>query len=203
MTVNLDTTMARPTGMGAVTSATAPSRERRHRLDGLGYRLLLAGTRSRSLFSDRGATVEIDIQLSGVGPLHEGTRSASRAPFPSSTGMPNVENFVQVQDTNTSGLLDVGRTVLDRDVPDERAASHHERSLSVAEPFLSEIRIMCFEFAPKGWALCNGQLLPINQNQALFSLLGTTFGGDGRVNFALPDLRGSTPIHVGSRAHPR
>ena len=53
-------------------------------------------------------------------------------------------------------------------------------------------------FAPKGWALCNGQLLPINQNQALFSLLGTTFGGDGRVNFALPDLRGRTPIHVGS-----
>lgn len=56
---------------------------------------------------------------------------------------------------------------------------------------------MSFQFAPKGWALCNGQLLPINQNQALFSLLGTTFGGDGRVNFALPDLRGRTPIHVG------
>jgi microcystin-dependent protein len=68
----------------------------------------------------------------------------------------------------------------------------------VAEPFLSEIRLMSFEFAPKGWALCNGQLLPINQNQALFSLLGTTFGGDGRVNFALPDLRARTPIHVGS-----
>lgn len=68
----------------------------------------------------------------------------------------------------------------------------------MAEPFLSEIRIMSFGFAPKGWALCNGQLLPINQNQALFSLLGTTFGGDGRVNFALPDLRGNTPIHVGS-----
>jgi microcystin-dependent protein len=67
----------------------------------------------------------------------------------------------------------------------------------VAEPFLSEIRIMSFEFAPKGWALCNGQLLPINQNQALFSLLGTTFGGDGRVNFALPDYRGRTPMHVG------
>lgn len=68
----------------------------------------------------------------------------------------------------------------------------------MSEPFLSEIRLMSFEFAPKGWALCNGQLLPINQNQALFSLLGTTFGGDGRVNFALPDLRGRTPIHVGS-----
>ena len=68
----------------------------------------------------------------------------------------------------------------------------------MAEPFLSEIRIMSFVFAPKGWALCNGQLLPINQNQALFSLLGTTFGGDGRVNFALPDLRGRVPIHVGS-----
>src|SRR3954466_14185985 len=68
----------------------------------------------------------------------------------------------------------------------------------MAEPFLSEIRIMSFPFAPKGWALCNGQLMPINQNQALFSLLGTTFGGDGRVNFALPDLRGRAPIHVGS-----
>ncbi|HEV3000235.1 MAG TPA: tail fiber protein [Solirubrobacteraceae bacterium] len=68
----------------------------------------------------------------------------------------------------------------------------------MAEPFLSELRIMSFDFAPKGWAMCNGQLMPINQNQALFSLLGTTFGGDGRVNFALPDLRGRTPIHVGS-----
>jgi microcystin-dependent protein len=68
----------------------------------------------------------------------------------------------------------------------------------MAEPFLSEIRIMSFNFPPKGWALCNGQLLPINQNQALFSLLGTTYGGDGRVNFALPDLRGRVPIHEGS-----
>jgi microcystin-dependent protein len=68
----------------------------------------------------------------------------------------------------------------------------------MAEPFLSEIRLMSFVFAPKGWALCNGQFLPINQNQALFSLLGTTFGGDGQVNFALPDFRGRTPIHVGS-----
>ncbi len=67
----------------------------------------------------------------------------------------------------------------------------------MAEPFLSEIRIFSFGFAPKGWALCNGQLLPINQNQALFSLLGTTFGGDGRVNFGLPNLQGMTPIHVG------
>lgn len=68
----------------------------------------------------------------------------------------------------------------------------------MAEPFLSEIRLMSFVFAPRGWALCNGQLLPINQNQALFSLLGTTFGGNGQTDFALPDLRGRTPIHVGS-----
>jgi microcystin-dependent protein len=68
----------------------------------------------------------------------------------------------------------------------------------MAEPFLSEIRIMSFVFAPKGWALCNGQFLPINQNQALFALLGTTFGGNGQTTFALPDLRGKTPIHVGS-----
>jgi microcystin-dependent protein len=58
--------------------------------------------------------------------------------------------------------------------------------------------MMAFNFAPKGWALCNGQLLPINQNQALFSLLGTTFGGDGRTTFGLPDLRGRVPIHMGS-----
>jgi microcystin-dependent protein len=68
----------------------------------------------------------------------------------------------------------------------------------MAEPFLSEIRIMSFGFAPKGWALCNGQLLPINQNQALFSLLGTTYGGDGRVNFALPNLQGNVPVHFGN-----
>src|SRR5260370_10705748 len=68
----------------------------------------------------------------------------------------------------------------------------------MAEPFLSEIRIMSFGFAPQGWALCNGQLLPINQNQALFSLLGTTYGGDGRVNFALPNLQGRAPIHMGN-----
>jgi len=67
----------------------------------------------------------------------------------------------------------------------------------MAEPFLAEVRIFSFVFAPKGWALCNGQLLPINQNQALFSLLGTTYGGDGRVNFALPDLRGRIPVYIG------
>ena len=65
----------------------------------------------------------------------------------------------------------------------------------MAEPFLSEIRIMSFGFAPKGWAQCNGQLLPINQNQALFSLLGTTYGGNGTTVFALPDLRGSIAMH--------
>ena len=68
----------------------------------------------------------------------------------------------------------------------------------MSEPFLSEVKIVSFSFAPKGWALCNGQLMPINQNQALFSLLGTTYGGDGRVNFGLPDLRGRIPIHFGS-----
>ena len=68
----------------------------------------------------------------------------------------------------------------------------------MAEPFLSEIRIMSFGFAPRGWALSNGQLLPINQNQALFSLLGTTYGGDGRTNFALPNLQARVPIHTGN-----
>src|SRR5262245_44740874 len=68
----------------------------------------------------------------------------------------------------------------------------------MAEPFLSEIKIVSFNFAPKGWALCNGQLLPINQNQALFSLLGTTYGGNGQTTFALPDLRGKVPIHTGN-----
>jgi microcystin-dependent protein len=68
----------------------------------------------------------------------------------------------------------------------------------MAEPFIAEIRLMSFNFAPKGWALANGQLLPINQNQALFSLLGTTYGGNGTTNFALPDLRGRTPISFGN-----
>jgi microcystin-dependent protein len=67
----------------------------------------------------------------------------------------------------------------------------------MAEPFLAEIRICSFNFAPRGWALCNGQLLPINQNQALFALLGTTYGGNGTVNFSLPDLRGRVPTHFG------
>jgi microcystin-dependent protein len=68
----------------------------------------------------------------------------------------------------------------------------------MADPFLSEIRIMSFNFAPRGWAFCNGQLLPINQNQALFSLLGTTYGGNGQTTFALPNLQGRVPIHFGS-----
>lgn len=67
----------------------------------------------------------------------------------------------------------------------------------MAEPFLSEIRIMSFNYAPTGWAMCNGQFMPINQNQALFSLLGTTYGGNGQTTFALPDLRGRVPIHMG------
>lgn len=67
----------------------------------------------------------------------------------------------------------------------------------MSEPFLSEIKLVSFNFAPKGWALCNGQLLPINQNQALFALLGTTYGGNGQTNFALPNLRGRVPTHMG------
>ena len=68
----------------------------------------------------------------------------------------------------------------------------------MAEPFLGELRIMSFVFPPKGWALCNGQFLPINQNQALFALLGTTFGGNGQTTFALPNLQGRVPIHMGT-----
>lgn len=67
----------------------------------------------------------------------------------------------------------------------------------MSEPFLAEVRLMGFNFAPRGWGFCDGQILPINQNQSLYSLLGTTYGGDGRTSFALPDLRGRTPIHVG------
>ena len=65
------------------------------------------------------------------------------------------------------------------------------------DPFVAEIRIFPFNFAPKGWAFCNGQLLPISQNTALFSLLGTTYGGDGKSTFALPNLQGNTPMHPG------
>jgi microcystin-dependent protein len=67
----------------------------------------------------------------------------------------------------------------------------------MSEPFLGEIKMVSFAFAPRGWAQCNGQLLPINQNQALFSLLGTTYGGNGQTTFALPDLRSRVPVHVG------
>src|SRR4051794_19562499 len=66
----------------------------------------------------------------------------------------------------------------------------------MSTPFLAEIKIISWNYAPKGWTLCNGQFLPINQNQALFSLLGTTFGGNGQTTFALPDLRGRIPIHM-------
>src|SRR5215475_6129995 len=68
----------------------------------------------------------------------------------------------------------------------------------MSEPFLGEIKIISWDFPPKGWTFCNGQLLPINQNQALFSILGTTYGGDGRVNFGLPNLQGRSPLHVGN-----
>jgi len=68
----------------------------------------------------------------------------------------------------------------------------------MSDPFLSEIKIVSFNFPPKGWALCNGQFLPINQNQALFALLGTTYGGNGQTTFALPNLRGRVPIHMSS-----
>ena len=68
----------------------------------------------------------------------------------------------------------------------------------MAEPFLGEVRIFSFAFAPKGWAQCNGQFLPINQNQALFALFGTTYGGNGQTTFALPNLRDSVPIHRGN-----
>jgi microcystin-dependent protein len=68
----------------------------------------------------------------------------------------------------------------------------------MSEPFLGEVKIISWNFPPKGWAFCNGQLLPINQNQALFSILGTTYGGDGRVTFGLPNLQGRTPMHVGN-----
>ncbi len=68
----------------------------------------------------------------------------------------------------------------------------------MSTPFLSELKMVSFGFAPKGWTMCNGQLLPINQNQALFSLLGTTYGGNGQTTFGLPDLRGRVPMHSGS-----
>src|SRR5436309_9371210 len=67
----------------------------------------------------------------------------------------------------------------------------------MSEPFLGEIKIISWNFPPKGWTFCNGQLLAINQNQALFSILGTTYGGNGQTTFALPDLRGRTPLHFG------
>lgn len=81
-----------------------------------------------------------------------------------------------------------------------RAAAAGPQSVASVQgmpPFLSEIMLVAFDFPPKGWALCDGQLLPINQNQALFALLGTTYGGNGQTNFALPNLRGRVVAHVG------
>jgi microcystin-dependent protein len=79
----------------------------------------------------------------------------------------------------------------------DRSDLEPEESWNMSEPFLAEIRMVGFNFAPRGFASCDGQLLPINQNQALFSLVGTTYGGDGRTTFGLPDLRGRAPVHVG------
>jgi microcystin-dependent protein len=67
----------------------------------------------------------------------------------------------------------------------------------MSQPFMGEVKIIAWNFAPQGWAFCNGQFLPINQNQALFSILGTMYGGNGQTTFALPDLRGRTSIHIG------
>jgi microcystin-dependent protein len=83
-------------------------------------------------------------------------------------------------------------------MPVGSAGPDDEQRPKVATPFLGEIKIVPFNFAPRGWALANGQFLPINQNQALFSLLGTTYGGNGVTTFALPDMRGRTPIHFGT-----
>src|SRR5688572_31624638 len=83
-------------------------------------------------------------------------------------------------------------------VSHSRGFSHRKTRIgreNMADPFVAEIRIFPFNFAPKGWAFCDGQLLPLSQNTALFSLLGTTYGGDGKSTFALPDLRGSVPMH--------
>lgn len=72
----------------------------------------------------------------------------------------------------------------------------------MTDPFIGEVRMMSFNFAPRGWAMCNGQSLPINQNQALFALLGTTYGGNGQTTFNLPDLRARVPMHF-SNTHPQ
>jgi microcystin-dependent protein len=80
------------------------------------------------------------------------------------------------------------------DLNDEK----YQRKLGGLDPFIGEIIMFAGNFAPRGWAFCDGQLLPISQNSALFSILGTTYGGDGRTTFALPDLRGRVPIHAGT-----
>jgi microcystin-dependent protein len=96
-----------------------------------------------------------------------------------------------------TGLL-AGGLLTGRATPATARSGQSVASTEGLEPFLAEIMLVSFNFAPKGWALCNGQFLPINQNQALFALLGTTYGGDGQTTFALPDLRGRIPMHVGN-----
>ena len=99
--------------------------------------------------------------------------------------------FVTIMNANNAGRADQSRIA--RGFPEGTAGG----LIPMAEPFLSEIRLFSFNFPPKGWAFCNGQFLPINQNQALFSLLGTTYGGNGQTTFALPDLRGRCATHKG------
>ena len=130
-----------------------------------------------------------------------------RLHFVAQAKLPIAQDLIQVvieADARTNDAISI--TALDSAAEPARmktrfqVAKRLSGGAAVAEPFLGEIRIFSFNYAPttQGWTQCNGQLLPINQNQALFSLLGTTYGGDGQTNFALPDLRGRVPIMVGS-----
>jgi microcystin-dependent protein len=106
---------------------------------------------------------------------------------------------LRIQQRTTVGFVpNVGQPLFARRNARRIGTPHDEQRPHVATPFLGEIKIVPFSFAPRGWALANGQILPIQQNQALFSLLGTTYGGNGVTTFALPDLRGRTPMHFGT-----
>lgn len=124
------------------------------------------------------------------------------APAPSSAASPAADSAVPRRNFLARALTMVGAGALLGGVPRAIAAPAPPPSTQGADPFIGEIMIFAGNFAPNGWAVCDGQLLPINQNTALFSLLGTMYGGDGQTTFALPDLRGRVPLHAGFSAGP-
>jgi microcystin-dependent protein len=148
---------------------------------------------------------DLNLKINKRKPELKGVVMDEMTPIDDINNLPNVtkrRDFLKNVVKITSGVMLLGPAgkLLNASniISPEKNNSVAPKSVQDSDPFLGEIMMISFNFAPKGWALCNGQLLPINENQALFSLLGTNYGGDGRVNFGLPDLQGRIPIHMGN-----